>query len=123
MTHDAARLYSKELALRLARTEPTRYIVSAAMAERTSRLFIQLPPQRARHDSHRYLLSPCAREGFPIAAPITWKQVEGGVRSDAFIIQDPLGRARGAGGTEGRLLTHDSRTFSAAVPDLLDRSL
>jgi bifunctional non-homologous end joining protein LigD len=33
--------------------------------------------------------SPRAREGFPVAAPVTWAQVERGIRPDAFTIARP----------------------------------
>jgi ABC transporter substrate binding protein len=34
--------------------------------------------------------SPRVREGFPIAAPVTWKQVERGIKPDAFTMGHPL---------------------------------
>ncbi|WP_411971240.1 hypothetical protein [Mesorhizobium sp. BR1-1-7] len=34
--------------------------------------------------------SPRARPGFPIARPVTWSQVEGRIRPDAFNIDRPL---------------------------------
>jgi len=33
--------------------------------------------------------SPRARPGFPVAAPVTWRDVERGIRSDAFSISNP----------------------------------
>jgi bifunctional non-homologous end joining protein LigD len=38
--------------------------------------------------------SPRAREGFPIAAPVTWSQIEAGTGPDAFTMQSPFRRAR-----------------------------
>jgi bifunctional non-homologous end joining protein LigD len=32
--------------------------------------------------------SPRARPGFPVAVPLTWKEVEKGTKSDAFSIGD-----------------------------------
>jgi bifunctional non-homologous end joining protein LigD len=37
--------------------------------------------------------SPRARPGVPIAAPVTWRQVENGVRPDAYSMAWPIGRA------------------------------
>ena len=47
------------------------------------------------HDGGRRL-SPRAREGFPVAAPVTWAQVECGIRPDAFTIARAPPAARGA---------------------------
>jgi len=35
------------------------------------------------------------RAGFPIAAPLSWTQLKGGVRPDAFTMARPFRRARG----------------------------
>jgi bifunctional non-homologous end joining protein LigD len=34
-------------------------------------------------------LSPRARAGFPVAAPVSWRQVEKGIRPDAFTMERP----------------------------------
>jgi hypothetical protein len=36
--------------------------------------------------------SPRVREGFPIAAPVTWKQVARRIRADAFTMSQPFRR-------------------------------
>jgi hypothetical protein len=36
--------------------------------------------------------SPRARAGFPLAAPVSWRQVENGIRPDAFTLKNPLRR-------------------------------
>ena len=71
------------MAQRLAQTEPARYTISAALEERPGSLFIDFL-RNGRGTTAVGAYSPRARPGFPIAAPITWKDVERGVRSDQF---------------------------------------
>ena len=40
--------------------------------------------------------SPRARDGFPIAAPVTWSRIESGILPDAFTMNCPF-RARAEG--------------------------
>ena len=40
--------------------------------------------------------SPRARDGFPIAAPVTWSRIESGILPDAFTMNSPF-RARAEG--------------------------
>ena len=88
LTHDAAHRYSRQLAQRLAALDPKRYTVSAALAQRPGRLFIDYL-RNGRGTTAIGTYSPRARSGFPIAAPVTWRQVENGVRPDAFNITKP----------------------------------
>jgi bifunctional non-homologous end joining protein LigD len=89
MTHDQAHRYARGIAQRLAAIDPDRYIVSAAMAKRPGRLFIDYL-RNGRGTTAVGAYSPRARPGFPIAAPVTWKDVENGVRPDAFTISSPF---------------------------------
>ena len=53
------------------------------MVAHTSKLFIDyLPNQHATTAIGAY--PPRARPGFPIAAPVIWRDIEHGLRSDAF---------------------------------------
>jgi bifunctional non-homologous end joining protein LigD len=88
LTHDAAHRYSHQLAQRLAALDPSRYTVSAALAQRPGRLFIDYL-RNGRGTTAIGTYSPRARSGFPIAAPVTWKQVENGIRPDTFNILKP----------------------------------
>jgi bifunctional non-homologous end joining protein LigD len=88
MTHDEAHRYSHQLAQRLAALDPSRYTVSAALAQRPGRLFIDYL-RNGRGTTAIGTYSPRARSGFPIAVPVTWKQVENGIRPDAFNILKP----------------------------------
>ncbi|MDB6044610.1 MAG: ligase [Gammaproteobacteria bacterium] len=92
MTHDAAHRYSRVLAQRMAASDPRRYTVSAAIAARSGRLFIDYL-RNGRGTTAIGTYSPRAREGFPIAAPVTWKQVENGIRPDAYTLSRLPGRA------------------------------
>jgi bifunctional non-homologous end joining protein LigD len=83
MTHDQAHAYCKRLAERLTATAPDRYTTNAALAQRPGRLFIDYL-RNGRGTTAIGTYSPRARPGFPIAAPVTWKQLERGMKPDAF---------------------------------------
>jgi bifunctional non-homologous end joining protein LigD len=85
MTWSAAHDYTRGIARRLAEMEPARYTISAALEERPRRLFVDYL-RNGRGTTAVGAYSPRARPGFPIAAPITWKDVERGVRPDQFTI-------------------------------------
>jgi bifunctional non-homologous end joining protein LigD len=87
LTHDAAHRYSRLLAQRLAAGDPARYTLSATSA-RGGRLFIDYL-RNGRGTTAVGTYSPRARAGFPIAAPVTWREIEDGIRPDAFSIFDP----------------------------------
>jgi bifunctional non-homologous end joining protein LigD len=96
MTHDDAHGRSHGMAQRLAATNPARYTVSAAMAARKGRLFIDYL-RNGRGTTAVGAFSPRARRGFPIAHPVTWKQVESGLRPDAYTMSNPFKPARRTG--------------------------
>jgi bifunctional non-homologous end joining protein LigD len=83
--------YTRGIAQRLAATEPDRYTVSAALSDRPGKLFIDYL-RNGRGTTAVGAYSPRARPGFPIAAPVTWKDIERGVRPDSFSM-DELPRA------------------------------
>jgi hypothetical protein len=85
LTHDAAHAQARRLAERLARTDAERYVTSASLARRPGRLFIDYL-RNGRRTTAVGIYSSRVREGFPIAAPVNWKQVERGIRPDAFTI-------------------------------------
>jgi bifunctional non-homologous end joining protein LigD len=93
MTHDAARGYCREIARRLAATDPAHYTLSAATSERRHRVFIDYL-RNGRGTTAIGTYSPRARPGIPIAAPVTWAQVKAGIRSDAFSIATPFRRRK-----------------------------
>src|SRR5215218_6290931 len=89
VTHDAAHARSHSIARRLAATNPARYTVSAAMAARKGRLFIDYL-RNGRGTTAVGAFSPRARPGFPIAHPVTWAEVESGLRPNAYTMAYPL---------------------------------
>jgi bifunctional non-homologous end joining protein LigD len=95
MTHDAAHRYARGLAQQLAVTAPRRYTLSATMSQRKGRLFIDFL-RNGRGTTAVGTYSPRARQGFPIAAPVTWRDVESRIAPDAFtLFRLPQNRARG----------------------------
>jgi bifunctional non-homologous end joining protein LigD len=85
MTHDAAHSYAGHLAQQLAATAASRYTLSATMSRRKRRLFIDFL-RNGRGTTAVGTYSPRARHGFPIAAPVTWRDIESGVAPDAFTL-------------------------------------
>jgi bifunctional non-homologous end joining protein LigD len=88
LTHDAAHAYARRLAQRLASTDRERYITSASLARRPGKLFIDYL-RNGRGTTAVGAYSPRVREGFPIAAPVTWREVERGIKPDAFTMRRP----------------------------------
>jgi bifunctional non-homologous end joining protein LigD len=84
-THDQAHRYCRQIAQRIAARNPARYTVSAALARRAGRLFIDYL-RNGRGTTAVATYSPRVREGFPIAAPVTWKQIEQDIAPDAFTL-------------------------------------
>jgi bifunctional non-homologous end joining protein LigD len=64
---------------------PERYVTSAALAKRPRKLFIYYL-RNGRGTRAIGAWSPRARTGFPIAAPVTWRDVEKGIAADAVTI-------------------------------------
>ncbi|CDX12577.1 DNA ligase D [Mesorhizobium plurifarium] len=89
ITHDRARQLAKSLAQCLTDADPERYLLSAAPAARRGRIFLDYL-RNGRGNTAVGAFSPRARLGFPIAHPVTWKQVETGIRSDAFTLARPF---------------------------------
>jgi len=76
----------------LAGTNAERYVTSASLARRPGGCsLIICATAAARRRVGAY--SPRVREGFPIAAPVNWKQVERGIRSDSSTVSHPFRRA------------------------------
>ena len=84
--HDQARAYAKRIAQRLAATAPDRYTLSSAPEKRAGRIFIDYL-RNGRGTTAVGAWSPRARAGFPIAVPVSWRQIENGIRPDAFTME------------------------------------
>ena len=95
ITHDAARVYCRKLAQRLERTSAERYTTSSAPAKRHGRIYIDYL-RNGRGTTAIGAYSPRARPGFPIAAPVTWVQIERGIVPAAFTMDHPLKKSQPA---------------------------
>jgi bifunctional non-homologous end joining protein LigD len=91
MNHGQARAYAKRIAKRLAATAPDRYTIASAPEKRAGRIFIDYL-RNGRGTTAIGAWSPRARPGFPIAAPVSWRQIENGIRPDAFSMEKLLRR-------------------------------
>jgi bifunctional non-homologous end joining protein LigD len=92
ISHDEAREYCRKIAQRLASTAPDKYITSAALERRNGRIYLDYL-RNGRGSTAIGPFSPRALKGFPIAAPVTWKQVEKGIKPDAYTLKRlPRGR-------------------------------
>jgi bifunctional non-homologous end joining protein LigD len=89
LTHDEARAYAKGLAQRLAAKNPARFLITADPAARRGKIFIDYL-RNGRGNTAIGTFSPRVREGFPIAAAGSWKQIEYGISADAFTIENSL---------------------------------
>jgi bifunctional non-homologous end joining protein LigD len=83
ISHDEARAYCRAISERMAKTDRRRYTISPAPQERGGRIYIDYL-RNGRGNTAVGAYSPRAREGFPVAAPVTWRDVERGVTPDAF---------------------------------------
>jgi len=95
MTWATARDYAKTIAEHCAATDPGRYTAKSIRSDRAGKVFIDYQ-RNGRGNTAIGAYSPRARPGFPIAAPITWRDIEAGIRSDAFSIANPPGARRPA---------------------------
>jgi bifunctional non-homologous end joining protein LigD len=96
---DEAHGYSESIAKKLAATAPERYVTTPPRDKRHGRLYVNwLCNGRGSTAIGAY--SPIARRGFPIAAPVTWRELERGVHPDAYTISRPPAR-RKAGARRG----------------------
>lgn len=86
--HDEARRYALRLVKRLAKEEPQHYTLSA-QGNRRGRIFLDYL-RNGRGTTAIGTYSPRVRDGFPIAAPVTWSRIEAGIRPDAFTMKSPF---------------------------------
>jgi bifunctional non-homologous end joining protein LigD len=87
MLHDEAHRIARRLCSEFAARDPDFYILSA-QARRSGRIFLDYL-RNGRGTTAIGTYSPRARQGFPIAAPVTWARIEKGIRPDAFTIDSP----------------------------------
>ncbi|MBZ9864780.1 DNA ligase D [Mesorhizobium sp. CA15] len=89
ITHDSARKLARSLAQYLVDADPDRYLLSADPKARRGRIFLDYL-RNGRGNTAVGAFSPRSRPGFPVAHPVTWKQVEAGVRPEAFTLAHPF---------------------------------
>ena len=85
--------YSQQLAEQLAATAPERYVTTAVLDKRPGKIFVNCL-SNGRGTTAVGAYSPRVRPGFPIAVPVSWAELERGVRSNAFTIFRPPPRPR-----------------------------
>jgi bifunctional non-homologous end joining protein LigD len=95
VSHDAARNYARSLALKLAECRPEKYLISSKPEARSGRIFLDYL-RNGRGNTAAGAWSPRVRPGFPIARPVTWKQIEAGIQADTFTMQSPNAKRRGS---------------------------
>jgi bifunctional non-homologous end joining protein LigD len=83
ISHDEARDYCRRMAYRIVQADQRRYTISPAPEKRGGRIYIDYL-RNGRGNTAIGAYSPRARQGFPIAAPVTWRDVERGIKPDAF---------------------------------------
>lgn len=94
MLHDAARQYARALVEKFVGAKPDLYLMSASPTARRGRIFLDYL-RNGRGNTAVGSYSPRARAHFPVACPVTWSQVENGIRPDAFTIEHPCRKIRG----------------------------
>jgi bifunctional non-homologous end joining protein LigD len=82
---DAAKEFSRLVVVKLASEQPSLYTSSLAKNARRGRLFIDYL-RNARGATAVAAYSTRARPGAPVSAPLSWEEVESGVRSDEFSV-------------------------------------
>jgi len=82
---DEAHGYSRSIAEKVAATTPERYVTAAPRDKRQGRLYVNWLCN-GRGSTALGAYSPVARKGFPIAAPVTWRELERGIAPDAFTL-------------------------------------
>jgi bifunctional non-homologous end joining protein LigD len=86
--HDEAHRYALRLVSRLAEADPKHYMLSA-QASRRGRIFLDYL-RNGRGTTAIGTYSPRVREGFPIAAPVSWSRIEAGVQPGSFTMMSPF---------------------------------
>jgi bifunctional non-homologous end joining protein LigD len=92
LTWEAARGFAKQIAEQLGETAPDRYTLSAR-AERSGKILIDYL-RNGRGNTVVGAYSPRALPGFPVAAPISWKDLERDIRRDSFTMAKLAGAHR-----------------------------
>ncbi len=88
MAWNGAHDFTRRIAEEMVATDPDRYVIAAALAKRPGKLFIDYL-RNGRGTTAVGAFSPRARPGFPVAAPVSWHDIEHGLRSDDYTMDVP----------------------------------
>ncbi|MGF1631342.1 MAG: DNA ligase D [Kiloniellaceae bacterium] len=81
--------FTKRFAEKMAEVDSKRFVATMSKAKREGRLFIDHFRNR-RGSTAIAPFSPRAREGAPVAVPVSWKELKSIERSNAFSLADPV---------------------------------
>jgi len=81
--------FAKGFAEKMAELDPKRFVATMSKAKRQGRIFIDHFRNR-RGSTAIAPFSPRAREGAPVAVPVSWKELKSIERSSAFSLADPV---------------------------------
>jgi bifunctional non-homologous end joining protein LigD len=90
---DEVRDFSRAVVAAVAAASPDRYTLNVSKAKRKGRLLLDYL-RNARGSTAVEVYSTRARAGATVSAPISWEELESGVRSDAFTINNLPERLR-----------------------------
>ena len=82
---DRVREFSKWVAERFAAADPARFTTNMTKRARAGRIFIDYL-RNSRGATAVAAISPRARPGAPVATPLSWDEVENGVKPDRFTV-------------------------------------
>ena len=88
MTWHTARDYAQTIAEHFAGLDRNRYTSKSTRSGKAGKVFIDYL-RNGRGNTAIGPFSPRARPGFPVAAPVTWREVEQGARPDVFSMAHP----------------------------------
>src|SRR5438477_9346673 len=108
---------ARTIAEHFAAFDPSRCTSKSSRSGRAGKVFIDYL-RNGRGNTAIGPYSPRARPGFPVAAPVTWRDLEHGIRSDAFSMHNPPGFCAIAGAANA-----ESASAPIRVNDLLTRDL
>jgi bifunctional non-homologous end joining protein LigD len=83
---DAMKAFTKAVSEQMERRQPTNFTTKLAKAHRKGRIFIDYL-RNARGATFVAPYSPRARAGAPVAAPITWEELAGGLTPERFTLK------------------------------------
>ena len=93
---DAVKAFSKWVADRLAQERPAQFTANPAKRERRGRIYLDYL-RNGRGATAVGAYSPRDRAGTTVSTPVTWDEVESGMRPTAFTVATVPGAAGGAG--------------------------